>query len=81
MLPLLALRLLLGGGFSPGTPTSSGGGYSTIQEDGASLTQRVTVNFTGTGITCTDSGGITVCDVPSGGGGGAAPLSIMLGTP
>lgn len=57
------------GGFSPGTPPgSSGGGYSTIQEDGASLTQRTTVNFTGSSITCSDSGGITVCAVSSGSG-------------
>ena len=62
--------MLLSGGFTPGT--SSGGGYSTIQDEGAPLTQRATVNFTGAGVSCTDSGGITVCTITGGGGGGSA---------
>lgn len=50
--------------------TSSGGGYATIQEDGTPLTQRTTVNFTGANITCSDSGGITVCNVSAAAGAG-----------
>lgn len=42
----------------------------TIQDEGSSLTQRSTVNFTGSGVSCTDSGGKTVCTVSGGGGGG-----------
>lgn len=41
----------------------SAAGYSTIQNKGSPLTQRTTLNFTGYGITCTDSGGVTVCTV------------------
>lgn len=40
---------------------TGGGGYTTVQEEGSSLTQRDTVNFVGTSITCADSGGKTVC--------------------
>lgn len=64
----LALALLLAGGFSPGPGSASSGGYATIQEDGTPLTQRTTLNFTGSAITCSDSGGITVCAVTSGAG-------------
>jgi hypothetical protein len=44
--------------------------YNLIQEDGASLTRRSTLNFTGTAVTCSDVGGKTECAVT--GGGGAA---------
>ena len=43
--------------------------YNTIQNAGTPLTKRQTVNFTGTGVSCTDSGGITVCTVTAGAGG------------
>lgn len=62
----IALLLTLGGGFSPGA--GSAGGYATIQEDGTPLAQRTTVNFTGGAVTCSDSGGITVCAVSAGAG-------------
>lgn len=38
-----------------------GGGYTTCQEEGSSLTQRSTINFVGSSITCADAGGKTVC--------------------
>lgn len=50
---------------------SSGSGYNLVQEDGTPLTQRTTLNFTGTSITCSDSGGITVCAVSAGAPGSA----------
>lgn len=53
--------------------------YSTIQDEGTPLTQRSTVNFTGAGVTCTDSGGITVCTIAGGGGGGVHPLISTFG--
>lgn len=55
--------------------------YSTIQDEGTPLTQRSTVNFTGAGVTCTDSGGITVCTIAGGGGGGGGvhPLISTFG--
>ncbi len=61
------LALFVAGGFTPGAGSSSGGGYATIQEDGTPLTQRTTVNFTGAAVTCSDSGGITVCAISSSG--------------
>lgn len=68
----LLLAMLLSGGFTPGAGSSSGGGYTTVQEDGTPLAARTTINFTGAAITCSDSGGVTVCAVTSGGGSGNA---------
>lgn len=53
--------------------------YSTIQDEGGALTQRSTVNFTGAGVTCVDSGGITVCTIAGGGGGGTSPYILAFG--
>lgn len=54
-----------GNATTSGCPSSSG--YTTVQDEGSPLTQRTTLNFTGSGITCTDdSGGSrTHCDVPA----------------
>lgn len=41
--------------------------YTTVQDEGTPLTQRSTINYTGAGITCSDSGGVTTCAVPGGG--------------
>lgn len=57
------------------------GGYLVVQDEGSNLTRRSTIDFTGAGVTCTDTGSKTSCDIPSGGSGGAAPLSLILGTP
>ena len=57
------------------------GGYNVVQDEGAPLTKRTTIDFTGAGVTCTDTGAKTSCDIPSGGSGGASPLSLILGTP
>lgn len=48
------------------TSSVAGSGYATVQDEGSPLTQRTTLNFTGSPITCSDSGGITVCDVTGG---------------
>lgn len=48
---------------------STGGGYDTIEDEATPLTQRTTINFTGAGVTATDSGGKTVVTIPGGGGG------------
>lgn len=37
--------------------------YNLIESGGSPITKRTTVNFTGTGISCSDSGGISVCNV------------------
>lgn len=67
-----------------GAPSSSDydGGYNRVQDEGVDLTKRTTLDFTGAGVTCTDTGAKTSCDIPGGGGGASqSPLSIMLGTP
>ena len=55
--------------------------YTTVEDEATPLTQRTTVNFTGAGVSCADSGGKTVCTISGGGGGGTSPLSVVLGTP
>jgi len=47
-------------------PAGAGGGYATIQEEGASLAQRPTVNYIGAGITATDDVGNTRTNVSLG---------------
>ena len=73
---LTAVLLVIGSLFLMG----SGGiqsAYNLIQNAGSPLTKRQTVNFTGSGISCADSGGITVCTVAgsAGGGGGITGYS------
>jgi len=41
------------------TATAGGSGYSTLQEEGAPITQRGTLNFIGTAFTATDNAGLT----------------------
>jgi hypothetical protein len=49
--------------------TSGGGAYGTIQDEGTGLTQRATLNFTGSGVACADDSTRTTCTITSGGGG------------
>ncbi len=44
------------------------GAVNTVEEEGTPLTRRTALNFTGSAITCSDSGGKTVCSVSSGSG-------------
>jgi len=44
------------------------GGYNRIQDEGVDLTKRLTVDFTGAGVTCTDTGAKTSCSIPGGSG-------------
>lgn len=66
---------------SGGSSSDYDGGYNRVQDEGVDLTKRTTIDFTGAGVTCTDTGAKTSCDIPSGGSGGASPLSLILGTP
>ena len=50
--------------------------YSLIESAGTPQTQRATVNFTGT-VSCSDSGGITVCN---GAGGSPSTLALNIAT-
>jgi hypothetical protein len=74
---VLVLSAASGGGGS----SDFDGGYNVVQDEGVPLTKRTTIDFTGAGVTCTDTGAKTSCDIPSGGSGGASPLSLTLGTP
>ena len=51
-------------------PTGPAGGLTTVKDEGSSLTQRDTINFTGAGITCVDNAGATRtdCTIPGGTG-------------
>lgn len=76
---VLVLSAASGGG---GGSSDYDGGYSLVQDEGVDLTKRSTIDFTGAGVTCTDTGSKTACDIPGGGGGASqSPLSITLGTP
>lgn len=44
-------------------------GYTTIQDEGAPLPQRTTINFTGGGVTATETAGITEVSIPAGASG------------
>lgn len=44
--------------------------YTTVQEEGSSLTQRSTINFVGAGVTAADSSGKTTVTIPGSTGGG-----------
>lgn len=46
-------------------PPSSGPGYTTIQDETTPLTARTTMNFTGGGVTATDTGAVTQISIPS----------------
>lgn len=56
------------GATSGGVELGVSGAYSTFEDDGTPVTQRTTANFTGVGVTVTDSGGKTVINIPGGGG-------------
>lgn len=62
--------------------SGTGSAYATVQDEGTPLTQRSTLNFTGTGVTCTDNAGnaSTDCDIPGGGGGSSAFNDLIGGT-
>lgn len=51
-----------------------------IEDEGTPQTHRPTMNFVGTGVTVTDSGGKTVVTIPGGGGGGTRSVQMSLGT-
>jgi hypothetical protein len=67
-----------------GTWGACGGGGSgvAVQDEGVTLPQRPTINFIGSGVTCSDDSGNnrTTCSVPggsgSGGSGPAGPLAV-----
>jgi hypothetical protein len=61
-------------------PTAGGGGYATIQDETAPLTQRTTINFAGAGVSCADNAGATRtdCTISGGGAGSANVVAVTL---
>lgn len=60
-----ALKQIVSQWIANGSDIGGGSGH-VIEDEGTPLTQRANINFTGAGITCTDSNPDTVCDVPAG---------------
>lgn len=48
---------------------SGGSGYSTVQDEGSSLTARSAIDFTGAGVSCADTGAKTQCTISGAGSG------------
>jgi len=69
LLVLVASSLAYGSQYDGGGGAGGGGGgsgYDTIQEEGVSVTQRSTLNFTGAGMTCAEDSGKTTCTLTAG---------------
>jgi hypothetical protein len=77
----LAVAILIGFTIAIGSSINQGfisvgalaaSAYATIEQAGSALTQRTTLNFSGSGVTCTDDSADarTNCVVSGGGGGG-----------
>lgn len=64
---------------SGGGSSSFDGGYNVVQDEGVDLTKRTTVDFTGAGVTCTDTGAKTSCSIPGSAGGGLTPYVLSFG--
>lgn len=60
--------------------TGTGGGYSTVQDEGVDLTARTKINFTGAGVTATDSGVVTTVTIPGAAGASWTTVEANLGS-
>ena len=67
LVALAALPALAGTSIKLGEGSTSGGGH-TFEDEGVAVAQRSNANFTGAGVTVTDSGGKTVVSIPGAGG-------------
>jgi hypothetical protein len=56
-------------------------GYGTVADEGTPVTQRSTLNFIGSGVSCVDNAGQsrTDCTISGGAGGGAAENTFLAG--
>lgn len=61
-------------GYVYGTGAAGSSGYATVQDEGVALAARTAIDFTGAGVTCTDTGAKTSCSVPGGGAGAGPPV-------
>lgn len=66
-------------GYVYGTGAAGSSGYATVQDEGVSLTARTSIDFTGAGVTCTDTGVKTSCSIP--GGGAPTTATYITQTP
>lgn len=73
------LTIIGSGSSAPSGSSDFDGGYNQIQDEGVDLTKRTTVDFTGAGVTCTDTGSKTQCTVSGGGSGGTSPYVLSFG--
>lgn len=65
--------------------TGTGSAIATVQDEGTPLTQRATINFTGSGVSCADNSGSSRTDCTISGGSGTGdvvgPASATDGAP
>jgi hypothetical protein len=59
--------------------SSSGGGYSTVEDEAIPVTQRTTMNFTGGGVSVADSGGKTVVTITGSASGATGTTTVNFG--
>lgn len=71
--------LLSSSGGGGGGSSDFDGGYNVVQDEGVSLTKRTTLDFTGSGVTCADTGSKTQCTISGGGSGGTSPYVLSFG--
>ncbi len=71
--------LLSSSGGGGGGSSDYDGGYRLVQDEGVDLTKRSTLDFTGAGVTCTDTGSKTSCSIPGSAGGGTSPYILSFG--
>lgn len=71
--------LLSSSGGGGGGSSDYDGGYNRVQDEGVDLTKRSTIDFTGAGVTCTDTGAKTSCSIPGGSSGGTSPYVLSFG--
>ncbi len=71
--------LLLSAASGGGGSSDFDGGYNVVQDEGVALTKRTTIDFTGAGVTCTDTGAKTQCTISGGGSGGLSPYVLSFG--
>jgi len=63
----------------PAGGSSYDGGYNVVQDEGVDLTKRTTLDFTGAGVSCVDTGSKTQCTISGGGSGGLSPYVLSFG--
>ena len=71
--------LLSSSGGGGGGSSDFDGGYNVVQDEGVDLAKRTTIDFTGAGVSCTDTGAKTQCTISGSGSGGTSPYVLSFG--